>query len=492
MTGHDTPSIPESAPHGPKGADKGQVGKGEAGAIFTEGPLSDAQPGEEMKMAASAQHSDDYPSNGYAAYVIAVLMVMSFVSLLDRSLPSLLVEPLSREFGIGDTKISLLQGMAFGIFYSILGVPIGRLADIANRRNLIMAGLVLWSAMTALAGFAKSYEMLLLTRISVGIGEACLPAAAYSIIADYVRPHVRGKAIAIFYSANAFGAGASLIIGGMIYKMLTPHGLVTPFGVLEPWRGVFFLAGVPGLFIALILLTIREPKRRSLTGAVADAELPTLRQFGAYFGQNRKTLIHVYGCYALMAFVSMAIALWAPTFYVRTFNLPIALSGILVGVIQIVATASGIYLSGWLSDRWVRQNRPAARFRINILAWPIMVPAAALWSVVPSQELSLLFLAVIMFACGLIAASGPVALIEIFGIRMRGLALSIHALISGLVGLGLAATAVALATDYVFVSGNGLAKALLAVPLPAVIAGLIISWTGMGAYQSTVDRVSDN
>src|SRR3990167_7204618 len=169
-----------------------------------------------------AAPSPPYPAPRYAWYVIGVLFAVTLLSQLDRQLPALLVRPLRKEFGISDTAFSLLQGYAFAVFYTLAGLPLGRLVDRGSRRNLIFVGLLFWSAATALFAFGQTYTHLLLARVGVGIGEAVLAPAAYSLIADFVAPRRRGRALAVYYVSIAIGSGGAPPLGGGVVAGVPP------------------------------------------------------------------------------------------------------------------------------------------------------------------------------------------------------------------------------------------------------------------------------
>src|SRR5258706_5383012 len=175
--------------------------------------------------APSAKSNPAYPSLRYAWYAIGVLFAVTLLSQLDRQLPALLVRPLRKEFGISDTGFSLLQGYAFAVFYTLAGLPLGRLVDRGHRRNLIVVGLVFWSAATILFAFGQSYTHLLLARIGVGIGEAVLAPAAYSLIPGWVEPKRRGRALPVFYVSIAIRSGAALLAWGRLFGGGSPPGV---------------------------------------------------------------------------------------------------------------------------------------------------------------------------------------------------------------------------------------------------------------------------
>jgi MFS family permease len=204
-----------------------------------------------------------YPSRGYAWSVVAILVATAILSYTDRQVLSLLVDPIRADLGISDTQISLLLGTAFAVVYGVAGIPLGWLADRTSRRNLIFAGVLVWTVGTLACGFSQSFGQLFAGRLVVGLGEAVLSPAAISLISDYFPPSRRGTAVACFLSGIAMGIGAAILIGGGVLHFVQLGALSgTPLANLAPWRMVLLLIGAPGLLWALVILAIREPVRR--------------------------------------------------------------------------------------------------------------------------------------------------------------------------------------------------------------------------------------
>src|SRR5438270_11885748 len=199
----------------------------------------------------------------YAWYVVGVLTLANVSGFLDRQVLSLLVPAIERDLGISDTQMSYLIGLSFSVFYTVLGLPIAWWADRANRRNIMASGVALWSLMTMLSGVASTYSRLLLTRIGVGVGEATLNAPSVSVIADYFPPERVGIAMSVWSLGTFLGSGLAYFIGGWVVGLVTAAGVVTVtlFGMLRPWQLVFVLVGAPGILVALLLLTVRDPRR---------------------------------------------------------------------------------------------------------------------------------------------------------------------------------------------------------------------------------------
>lgn len=426
-----------------------------------------------------------FPSPARAWSVLAILWIVTLFSQLDRQLPALLVKPLKSSFGLADTQFSLLQGYGFALAYTIMGLPFGRLVDRANRRNLILAGVLVWSGMTVCAAFAQSYPMLLLTRAGVGIGEAVLAPAAYSIIADYVPRARRGRALAAYYVSLAIGSGASLLIGGLLLGSITGPVAAGPLGVLAPWQLMFVLAGLPGLPLALMILLIREPVRRE-RGA---AETASYGEFIRYLGRNRATFARLLTYPAVLAAIGYGVLAWAPAYMDRRFGFPASRAGVIVGVVVGLSGLLGTLLSGWLSDRWVGQGRPAARFRVTIVGWALIVPSASLWTMMPTPASALLVLGFAIFGFAVSQSSAPPTIQDAVPNGMRGKAIAVYLLLGGLLGIGLGPTSVALLTDRVFRDEAMLGSSLILVSLPASLLGLWLCWSGLRPYAETVARL---
>jgi MFS family permease len=208
-------------------------------------------------------------ASGYAWYVLFVLVIVYVLNFVDRQILAILADDIKRDLGLKDQDIGFLYGTAFGVFYALFGIPLGRLADSWRRVHLMSLGLALWSTMTALSGFAKNGTMLAGARVGVGIGEATASPAAYSLISDWFPRRLRATALAIYSSGIYIGGGLSLFIGAVIVKqwnLAWPGG--GPLGLVG-WQAAFLAVGLPGLLVAIWVATLREPIRGQSEGLVA-------------------------------------------------------------------------------------------------------------------------------------------------------------------------------------------------------------------------------
>ena len=217
----------------------------------------------------------------YAAYVLGILILVYVFNFVDRQILSILAERIRADLGISDAQLGFLYGTAFAVFYALFGIPLGRLADVWDRRRLIALGLAAWSTMTALSGLARNFGQLAAARIGVGIGEASATPAAFSLLSDYFPASRRATVLALYSSGIYLGAGLGIVLGGVIVERWDAAwaGTVPPFG-LRGWQVAFFAVGLPGLVLALWVRSLREPTRGHRENAVVDVAEP--RPFRAF------------------------------------------------------------------------------------------------------------------------------------------------------------------------------------------------------------------
>jgi len=438
-------------------------------------------------MSKTPQITDSYPRESYAWYVIGVLFLVTVLSQMDRQLPTLLIGPIRAEFGISDTAFSILQGYAFSIVYTLAGIPLGRMVDRSHRRNMILVGLLFWSLMTICSGLAQTYSQLFVARMGIGIGEAVLAPAAYSIIADYVCPDRRGRALALYYMSIGIGSGASLFIGGLVLQSLPPDGFSLPVvGQMDNWRWMFLFAGVPGIAVAVLLLSVQEPHRQETRSAdAAGRSQPSIAEVIAYVKQNRATFSRVLIYPSILAIIGYGSLAWAPALMQRRFAVPTSEAAVIIGILIAVCGTIGTLISGWLSDHWHRKGFAAARFRVTLVGQVILLPTVSTWALMPHPYLSCALLGMSLIGLAIAQTAAPPAIQEVAPNRMRGQLIAVYLLFGGLLGIGLGPTLVALITDFVFGDESMLHWSIALSAAPVSLLGLWLCWSGQKPYEQT-------
>lgn len=425
-----------------------------------------------------------YPPRAYAFFVVGVLMAVTFQAQLDRQLPALLVSELRKTFDVTDTQISFFQGAAFVVLYVVMAPVFGRLVDRDSRRNLILFGVLFWSGMTIWSAFAASYWQLLISRMGVGFAEAVLAPAAYSLIADYVEPQIRGRTLAIYLMSMSLGTGSSLIVGGAVMGALADVPVAIPgYGDMDPWRVAFLVVGVPGVIGALLMLLVREPERRD-DGSVLrlDKERGTFAEFAAYARRHRRAIGLLIAAQVSASYIGNAMFPWLPTFYQRVHDVPIYTTGPILGAILIGTGIAGLSLSGMVSDYWTQKGDPAARLRPLLISQIITLPALVVWPLVDNIVISFALLGVVLMQYAVALGTLPTSLQELVPNRMRGKIVTTGILLSTLVGYGIGPTITALFTDYVFKADDAIGYSLSAATAPAALISICCAWLGLRPY----------
>jgi MFS family permease len=416
----------------------------------------------------------------YAAYVVGVLFVAYVFSYVDRTILTLLVAPIRASLQISDTQVSLLHGLAFAVFYTVLGIPIARLADRAHRVRLISAGIVVWSLMTALCGLARSFGQLFLARVGVGVGEAALSPAAYSILGDYFRGPALARALSFYTAAIYVGAGLALMIGGALIARVEPMTL-PGLGRLEPWQVVFLFVGLPGIGVALLMLTVREPPRTS-GGSLAPRGYPLaevlahLRGRAAAYG----LLIAAFSVAALLWNGAMA---WIPTFFVRRHGWTVAEVGLRFGPVLLACGTAGVIcgglIGGWLAGRGHVDANP----RVGLVSAALILPAGLAAPLLGDAWASLGAFALFCFAGSMPYGAAGAALTEITPNQMRAQVIAIYFFVQNLAGIGLGPTVVALLTDRLFGDDRAVGQSLAVVTVIAAPLTLLLVALALKPYR---------
>jgi len=424
-----------------------------------------------------------------AWYVVGILMVIYTSSFIDRSIIALMIEPIRRDLNISDTEISLLQGLAFAVFYVLAGLPLGWAADRYSRRMMIVIGTTLWSIATALCGLANSFASLFLGRVGVGVGEASLTPASASLIADLFPKEKLASALSVYNLGITIGQGMAFLIGGTIIRLVTTaHSITVPLvGELRPWQVTFIAVGLPGVLLALFMLTVREPARRGRVRAVngemqAQASIP-LRVAMRFMWQHRRAYGFWIAGNSLLGFVLFGYGAWMPTALVRTFGWQPGQVGQWYGTMLLALGTSGSLFAAWLTDQLVRRGVRHAHYKM--LAWNcvLMLPFAVAAPLVNNPALALALLAgTVLFSNPWVNISGA-ALLSGTPNQMRGQIVAIKFFFGSTVSFTIAPTAIALLTEHVYGGGVGVRYSIATISVIAIPAALLCYRIAMHPYE---------
>ena len=366
--------------------------------------------------------------------VLAILTLVYTFSFIDRQLLVILAEPVKADLGLSDTQLGLLTGLAFAALYVTLGLPIARLADKGNRKNIVSASLTIWSLMTVISGMVTNFTQMLFARIGVGIGEAGGSPPSHSIISDYFEPEKRATALSIYSVGIYIGIFLGFSIGGV---------LAQNYG----WRVAFYSVGIPGILLAgLLYFFVKEPPKGRFDPEGVSLETPTLSTVIKTL-LGKKTFIYIALGSGFLAFGSYGVGNFLPSFLQRVHGVEVSKAGYLLGIAFGLGGGIGTFLGGYLADR----------LRTRDMRWYIWLPlAAAVLALIPfsiylfSANLNvvvwMLFMTSVLFGIYL----GPTIAVShsLVNARMRSFTSAVLFLVLNFIGLGLGPLTVGLLSDF--------------------------------------------
>ncbi|MFT3791214.1 MAG: MFS transporter [Rudaea sp.] len=440
--------------------------------------------------AASAQRE---AGGVYRWYVVGVLLLAYCLSALDQRVLSLMVGPIKHDLGLSDFQIGLLQGFAFALLYSFVGIPLGRLVDGSRRRPpIVVCGIALWSLATAACGFARGFGALFAARVAVGVGEATLGPAAYSLISDYFERNRRALAISFFAIGYPVGGAIALILGAHLLEVFG-RGDVPATGLLaglHPWQMVFVALGIPGILVALLVATIREPARRNLAPGYGDRTIP-LPEALRFIVAHWRVYGMLLGSGSLIALLAIGVSLWYPAFLMRTYRMTTGEVGLYYGTVMLVCGTIGTLCGGWLGGWLARRGRRDANMRVVLFSTILKGLPLIVSPLMPNATLALAFMAL---GTLIGQASQGVLLAAVQDVtpnRLRGQVSALTLFAISLFGFGLGASFIAAITDFVFHDEGALRYSIAitgAIMLPLIVLLIVL---GMPAYRRALAEMEE-
>jgi MFS family permease len=432
-----------------------------------------------------------WPSRWQAWLTIGLLFLASIVSVIDRQILSVVTDPIRADLGISDVQISLLQGLAFGLFYATMGVWLGLVADRTNRRNLIVFGIVLWSLATVGGGIAANFGQFFVSRMLVGLGEASLSPAAISLIADLFPAGKRGRPIGVFLMGQAVANGVALAISGGILKAAAAGQFlgVPLLGALEPWRLLFVVCGLGGGLIGLAFFLVREPARGKLAHTTGFAE--QARHSISYITRNLGQYAGLYLGFAIYFLGAYGAGLWQVVFVSRQYGMSPAEVSLIFGPIAIVFGLAGPMIGGWLVDKVVGRSGTGGLLRLLSFA-PLLAVPSALAVFAPTAHVAI-FLAATQSGISAIVGSATLAYLQSdMPAELRGFSVSLTGLVNTLLGHALGPMLVALTTERILMDDSKVGWGIFWVAVPAFcLSAVLYGWAARARAAAMTSAASE-
>lgn len=440
-----------------------------------------------MSNSASSSASDKHlvvPQDTLTSWYVLGLLTFSYgLAFVDRQMLNLLVDPIRDALRISDTQFSVIQGSAFVFSYLLMAPVFGRLVDITNRRNILMAGIAAWSLFTALCSQADTFSELFLARCGVGMSEACVFPVALSLVADFFSPRRAARALSIFTIGLQLGGGFSLFVSGLVIAYARDLTVMIPaLASYQPWQIAFVVIGLPGLLFAILLLTFREPARAKSITVVADDRALSFRETLSLIWQRRAFYGRIYLGVGSLAVVQFGITSWVPAFLIRAHEMSPTNTGYRLGLMSMLIGTSSTLLGPWVAGLVVRRGYVDAHIRTAALS--------ALGMCLCCLAIPLISTPNVLFVVGgvIFCNSFPIGLLvytlqSATPSRARGFASSMYTFSAQFLGYAVGPTLIALLTDKVFGDPKMVGYSIQIVTSVASVMMAVLCFTILRPYR---------
>ncbi len=444
-------------------------------------------------MPATAISNATYPPASVGWYATIVLALLYWLSILDRFIIALLVDPIKRDMGITDVQFGLLHGLAFAVTFSLFGLVAGALADRMSRRRIIFASVAIWSLATTACGVAQNFWHLLLARIGVGAGEAGLNPSAMSMLADLFPRDRLTSAMAVYSIGATVGSGTAYLFGGLIVDAVAQADtfLLPLIGELRSWQAVFFIVGVPGALLSFIIFTIPEPARRN-RGEI-DTSVSLWRGLGysyaqllAFMRRHPRFFLCHYSGFLLAGAVIGGGGAWYPAHVGRFFGWDPGQIGLGLGLTIVAAGISGKLLTGYAVDSLFRRGRLDAQLRWYAVSLAIATPIGIFATTSDSPWLFLAGIGAFLVLLSPLPACYATALNLVTPNELRGAGVAFFSATAGLIGLGGGPVVIATIAEQVFGGPQDIGLGLAAMVAVCCPLAAVLLWAGCSAMREAV------
>lgn len=422
-----------------------------------------------------------FPAAGIAWVAVAVLTLIAAIAFLDRQVLALLVGPLKKDLGLTDLQIGILQGFSFVVLYATAGLPLGYAVDRYSRRWVIFFGVLAWSIATVVSGLATSYGQLMVARICVGLGEAALAPAAYSMLSDLFPRRRLAMALSVFNMGLLLGSIIALLVSGALISAAS-NGMAIPFfGWRNVWQSSFIILGAPGCVLSFLIFLIPEPVRRGEAAAVATTAdfLSFLRTRGRFLS------LHFLGFSMLMS-ASYGVSAWSPVVLQRVYHWSVTQVSVGLAVMFAIAGMGGLFVNGRSVDSLFGRGMKDAHLRYFVMGGAVIAVAGVVSLFAPTPVLFVVALIPIKIFVNFGGVSAAAVQI-VTPNELRGRVSSLYMMVINIIGVSMGPAGVAWLTDKVF---HDPSKVLLSLGLftSAVGAiGAVLFWLGLKPMREAVE-----
>ncbi len=429
-----------------------------------------------------------YPPPKQAWFTVGVLALCTTFAMLDQGILGLLIQDIIRDFELTDTQASLLLGPAFAFVYVVVGIPLSPVVDRWVRTRILAIGITVWSLATAACGLAGNFTQLFLARMVVGAGESVNGPTAYSIVSDCFPRNKLPKAVYGLQIGSVAGNGLALLLGGaMIYIIAKIGTPILPLaGELRPWQAVMIGVGLPGLLVALLLLTLKEPPRRSFQADVSRVPVVgALKYMGLHFAVFGPLLIGL-----TLGALDGGGRAWGAAFFERTYAWSPATYGVTAGIVSIIAMLAGLWFGSQWVERMQKRGLVDAPFRVILYTRAVNIPFAIAMPLMPTPELALACNAVSFLTLGM---SGPLlnaVMLIVTPNQIRGQVMALYLFIFTVIGQGISPVITGATTDFIFTSPDDLRWSIMLLHIVFLPPALLVTWMGWKPYREEVERLN--
>lgn len=439
-----------------------------------------------------------YPPARVAWKATLLLSLLYWLSILDRFIIALLVDPIKADLAITDFQFSLLHGLAFTVTYALFGLLAGVLADRFSRRWIICWSVAIWSVATAACGVVQSFWQLLIARIGVGAGEAGLNPSATSMLTDLFPRERLTAAMAVYTIGASIGSGMAYMFGGVLIDWIASRDTLSLplLGELRSWQAVFLIIGIPGALLSLAIFSVPEPRRRDQRLAAQQSQgkrrrFEAFRQLLAFMRPRWRFFLPAYCGFALAAIVLAGGAIWYPAHMSRAFGWSPGEIGLWLGMTLVISACAGKIIGGLAMDALFRRGVHDAQPRWFACSLLIAIPLGVVATTSDSPWVFLVGIGLFFTLLAPLPACYNTALNLVTPNELRGTGIAFYAATAGMLGSALGPILVAAFADHVFDGGGATGKALATATTLFCPLAAIALFLGCRPMRDCIDTVND-